>query len=140
MPPKLLPKSLYGTSLWIHRLVEKFHLQRPTHRTIGQLLLQELDLAPGTIADGLKRIEPLFTPIDDAIRRHHLRSAFFHADETRWQVIVEQAGKIGTRWWLWLFAGKDSMVYVLDASRSHEVPQLHFPEDVAGVLRHSILT
>ena len=36
-PPKLLPKSLYGTSLWIHLLVEKFHLQRPTHRTIKQL-------------------------------------------------------------------------------------------------------
>jgi hypothetical protein len=39
-------------------------LQRPTHRTIKQLQLLELDLAPGTIADGLKRIEPLFTPIE----------------------------------------------------------------------------
>lgn len=134
LPPKLLPKSLYGTSLWIHLLLEKFHLQRPTQRTIKQLLLQELDLAPGTIAEGLKRIEPLFTPIYDAIRRHHLQSATFHADETRWQVFAEKAGKIGTRWWLWLFAGKDSVVYVLDPSRSHEVPQSHFPEDVAGVL------
>jgi transposase len=134
LPPKLLPKSLYGTSLWIHLLVEKFHLQRPTHRTIKQLQLLELDLAPGTIADGLKRIEPLFTPIYDAIRLHHLKSAYFHADETRWQVFVEKAGKIGFRWWLWLFAGKDSVVYVLDPSRSHEVPQSHFPEEVPGVL------
>ena len=134
LPPKLLPKSLYGTSLWIHLLVEKFHLQRPTHRTIKQLQLQELDLAPGTIAEGLKRIEPLFTPIYEAIRRHHLRSAYFHADETRWQVFVEKAGKIGYRWWLWLFAGKDSVVYVLDPSRSHEVPQSHFSDEVSGVL------
>ena len=29
LPPKLLPKSIYGTSLWIHLLLEKFHLQRP---------------------------------------------------------------------------------------------------------------
>jgi transposase len=123
LPPKLLPKSLYGTTLWIHFLVEKFHLQRPTHRTIKQLQLLELDLAPGTIADGLKRIEPLFTPIYEAIRQHHLQSAYFHADETRWQVFVEKAGKIGFRWWLWLFAGKDSVVYVLDPSRSHDVPR-----------------
>ena len=132
--PKLLPKSRYGTSLWIHLLVEKFHLQRPTQRTIQQLQLLGLDLAPGTIADGLKRIEPLFTPIYEAIRQHHLKSRFFHADETRWQVFVEKAGKIGTRWWLWLFAGKDSVVYVLDPSRSHDVPQSHFPDDVQGVL------
>jgi regulator of replication initiation timing len=29
LPPKLLPKSIYGTSLWVHLLREKFHLQRP---------------------------------------------------------------------------------------------------------------
>jgi transposase len=134
LPSKLLPKSLYGTSLWIHFLLEKFHLQRPTHRTIQQLQFAELDPAPGTIADGLKRIEPLFKPIYDAIWRYHVLSGYFHADETRWQVFVDIAGKIGTRWWLWLFAGKDSVVYVLDPSRSHEVPESHFPDDVQGVL------
>lgn len=30
LPPKRLPKSLYGTSIWTHLLLEKFHLQRPT--------------------------------------------------------------------------------------------------------------
>ena len=34
LPPKVLPKSIYGTSLWTHLLLEKFHLQRPMHRTI----------------------------------------------------------------------------------------------------------
>jgi hypothetical protein len=47
---------------------------------------------------------------------------------------VEQAGKIGFRWGLWLFAGKDSVVDGLDPSRSHEGPQLHFSEEVGGVL------
>ena len=134
LPPKLLPKSLYGTSIWTHLLLEKFHLQRPMHRTIEQLRLLGLSLAPGTIADGLKRIEPLMTPIYEAIRIHHVLSAYFHADETRWKVFVEKAGKIGHRWWLWLFAGEDSVVYVLDPSRSHDVPQSHFPDDAQGVL------
>ena len=133
-PPKLLPKSIYGTSVWVHLLLEKFHLQRPTHRTIEQLRLLEVNLAPGTITDGLKRIEPLFTPIYEAILAHHVRSGYFQADETRWQVFVEKAGKIGHRWWLWLFAGEDAVVFVLDPSRSHDVPQSHFPGDVQGVL------
>jgi transposase len=134
IPPKLLPKSLYGTSIWTHLLLEKFHLQRPTQRTIEQLRLLGLSLAPGTIADGLQRIEPLMTPIYEAIRAHHVQSSYFHADETRWRVFAEKDGKIGHRWWLWLFAGKDSVVYVLDPSRSHDVPQSHFPDDIAGVL------
>jgi len=134
LPPKLLPRSLYGTSLWMHLLLEKFHLQRPMHRTVEQLRLLGVSLAPGTIADGLKRIEPLLTPLYDAIRARHAQSAYFQADETRWRVFVEKAGKTGNRWWLWLFAGEDSVVYVLDPSRSHDVPQSHFPDDAQGVL------
>jgi len=55
LPPKLLPKSVYGTSVWVHLLLEKFQLQRPMHRIISQLQLfgLDLDLAPGTIVDGL---------------------------------------------------------------------------------------
>lgn len=132
--PKLLPKSIYGTGVWMHLLLEKFHLQRPTHRTIEQLRLLGLSLASGTITDGLKRIEPLFTPLYEAILAHHVQSAYFQADETRWRVFVDKAGKIGHRWWLWLFAGEDSVVFVLDPSRSHDVPQSHFPDDVQGVL------
>ena len=134
LPPKVLPKSIYGTSLWTHLLLEKFHLQRPMHRVIEQLRLLGLGLAPGTIADGLKRIEPLFTPIYDAIRARHLLSAYFHADETRWKVFAEKAGKTGHLWWLWLFAGEETVVYVLDPSRSHDVPQSHFGDAVQGVL------
>ena len=134
LPPNLFPKSIYGTSLWIHLLLEKFYLQRPTHRTIEQLRLLGVTFAPGTIADGLQRIEPLLTPIYEALRARHALSAYFHADETRWKVFVEKAGKIGYGWWLWLFAGEDAVVYVLDPSRSHNVPQSHFPDDVEGVL------
>ncbi|TWU33733.1 IS66 family transposase [Novipirellula artificiosorum] len=134
LPPKLLPKSIFGTSLWIHLLLEKFHLQRPTHRTIEQLGLLGVDLAAGTIAGGLKRIEPLLTPIYDAICDRQTKSNYFQADETRWKVFVEKAGKTGHLWWLWLFAGEDSIAYVLDPSRSHDVPQSHLSDDVQGVL------
>lgn len=134
LPPKLLPKSIYGTSIWVHLLLEKFHLQRPTQRSIEQLRLLGVSLAPGTVADGLKRIEPLLTPIYEALRTHQRESTYYHADETRWKVFAEKAGKVGYSWWLWLFAGEDSVVFVLDPSRSHDVPQSHFAKNAEGVL------
>lgn len=133
-PAKLLPQSRLGTSVWVHLLIEKFHLQRPTHRTLEQLRLLGLPLAPGTIVDGFKRIEQMLIPVYEAIREHHLKSKYYHADETRWRVFAEKAGKVGHNWWLWLFAGEDSVVLVLDPSRSHDVPQTHFGQHVQGVL------
>jgi transposase len=133
-PAKLIPKGRYGNSLWVHLLLEKFHTGRPIQRTIEQLRLHGLWLAAGTIADGLKRIEPLLQPIYAALRDRNVQSPFHHADETRWLVFVEKRGKNSYRWWLWVFAGEDSVVYVLDPTRSHDVPEGHFPADAQGVL------
>ena len=33
-----------------------------------------------------------------------------------------------------MFASDDSVVYVLDPGRSHDVPQKHFPDNARGVL------
>lgn len=134
LPPKLLPKSIYGISIWEHLLLEKFHLQRPTHRTIEQLRLHGLSLAPGTIADGFRRLVPLFVPVYEGLRERVSAASYFHADETRWRVFAEKAGKIGYRWWLWLFSCQDATLYALDPSRSHEVPESHLPKDQKAVL------
>lgn len=56
------------------------------------------------------------------------------ADETRWLVFVEKECKNGHRWWLWVFAGEETVLYVLDPSRSHAVPEAHFPTAAEGVL------
>jgi transposase len=133
-PPKLIPKGRYGLSLWVHLLLDKFHTGQPIQRTIEQLRLYGLRLAAGTITDGLKRIEPLLQPIYAALRDRNVQSDFHHADETRWLVFVEKQGKNNYRWWLWVFAGEDSVVYVLDPTRAHEVPEGHFPADAQGVL------
>jgi transposase len=60
--PKLLPKSLLGTSVWVEILLDKFASYRPTQRLLEQWRLLGMDLAAGTITDGLKRLEPLFAP------------------------------------------------------------------------------
>jgi transposase len=133
-PAKLIPKSRFGNSVWVHLLLEKFLLGRPMQRTIEQLGLYELQPAAGTLTDGMQCIEPLLKPIYAALGERNVQSTLHHADETRWLVFVEKEGKNSYRWWLWVFAGEDSVVYVLDPTRSHEVPEGHFPADAEGVL------
>jgi transposase len=132
--PKLIPKSLLGVSVWVEVLLDKFASYRPTQRLLEQWRLLGMDLAAGTLTDGLRRLELLFQPIQAALLQRNRQSHYKQADETRWLVFVEQQGKIGFGWWLWAFSSEDTVVYVLDDSRSHQVPEDHYPPGAGGVL------
>ena len=132
--PKLIPKGVLGVSVWVEILLDKFAGHRPTERLLGQWRWLGLDVAAGTVAGGLERLEPLFQPLYDALRTRNAASAFAQADETRWMVFVVQEGKTGYRWWLWVFLGEDTVVFRLDPTRSHDVPEGHFPADARIVL------
>ena len=133
LPPKVIPKGLYGTSLWVEILVDKFYGHQPLERLLEQWRLHGLDLAAGTVTDGLQRLEPLFTPVYEALKERNGRAYYHQADETRWNVFVEYDGKSNHCWWLWAFSSEDTVVYCLDPSRSHTVPENHYPGDVQGV-------
>jgi transposase len=133
-PPKLIPKGNYGVSIWVLVLLDKYSSYRPTERLLGQLEQYDLDLPAGTINDGLKRIEPMFRPIYEAFCSRNRRCDFHQADETRWLVFVLLDGKKGYGWWLWVVLGSDTVVYLLDPSRGHEVPESHFGPEASGVL------
>jgi transposase len=132
--PKLIPKSLLGVSVWVEILLDKFASYRPTQRLLEQWRLLGLDLASGTITDGLRRLEPLFKPIMEALLKRNRLSHYKQADETRWLVFVEKQGKVGFGWWLWVFNSEDTVAYILDDSRSHQVPEDHYPPQAGGVL------
>jgi transposase len=133
-PPKLIPKGLLGVSVWVEILIDKFSSHRPTERLLDQWRLVGLDLAAGTVAGGLERLEPLFQRLYDALLARNAKSAFAQADETRWMVFIDLDGKTGYRWWLWVFLAEDTVVFRLDPTRSHEVPEGHFPADARVVL------
>jgi transposase len=132
--PKLIPKGLLGVSVWVEILIDKFSSHRPTERLLDQWRLLGLDLAAGTVACGLERLEPLFQRLYEALLARNAESAFAQADETRWMVFIDLEGKTGHRWWLWVFLGEDTVVFRLDPSRSHEVPEVHFPAGANVVL------
>jgi transposase len=49
-------------------------------------------------------------------------------------VFIDLEGKTGYRWWLWVFLGEDTVAFRLDPTRSHEVPEGHFPAEARVVL------
>src|SRR6266849_4008313 len=132
--PKLIPKGRLGVSVWVEIFLDKFASYRPTERLLQHWQLLELDLAPGTVADGLRRLEPLVQPIQEALRERNRQSVLTQGDETRWLVFIDQEGKVGHTWWLWVFGGTDTVVYILDPFRSHNVPEKHFPKNACGIL------
>jgi transposase len=133
-PPKLIPKSLLGVSVWVELLLGKFFSHQPVERQRSAWRLLGLDLAAGTVTGGLERLEPLFVPLYEALLKHQAQAGFSQADETRWLVFVEQEGKLGHRWWLWVFLSAEAVVFRLDPRRSHDVPQGHFASDAQTVL------
>jgi transposase len=129
--PKLIPRGRLGLSIWVEILLDKFFSHRPTERLLTQWRLLGLDIAAGTVAGGLRRLEPLFAPLYEALLERNAGSSLAQADETRWMVSIVPEGR---RWWLWVFLGEDTVAFRLDPGRDHDVPEGHFPPDAKAVL------
>jgi len=132
-PAKLIPKALFGTSVWVEVLLDKYATHRPTQRLLKAWELLDFDVASGTINEGLRRLTPLFAGLYSIIRERNGLSAVVQADETRWKVFEVVDGKTGHTWWLWVFVGEDTTVYILDMSRSSDTPEAHLG-DTKGTL------
>ncbi len=132
--PKLIPKGRYGISVWVEVILDKYFSYRPTERLLASWRLLGLDLAPGTVTDGLQRLEVLLRPIYEALQERNRQGDLHQADETRWPVFVIVEGKEGYGWWLWVYLSQDTVVFLLNPSRGHTVPENHFRAESRGVL------
>jgi transposase len=121
-PARLIPRGKLGISVWVHLLLSKFLYGQPTHRLLRDLCNVGLTLSQGTLTGGLQTIAPLFAPLEDALLARLRSETHWHADETRWMVFCETEGKIGHRWYLWVFQSASVIHYVLDPTRSADVP------------------
>ena len=117
--------------MWISVLLDKFLYGRPSHRLLQDLADHGLNMSPGTLAGGLQTLAPLFAPLELALMAKLRSAQHWHADETRWAVFIDVAGKVGHRWYLWVFHSPAVVHYVLDQSRSTQVVQ----DALAGVER-----
>jgi transposase len=120
-PARLINRGKFGISVWASVLLDKFAYGRPSQRLLQDLADHGLNMAPGTLAGGLQAIAPLFKPLDDALRSKLRTEPYWHADETRWAVFVDVLGKVGHRWYMWVFQSRSVVHYVVDESRAAEV-------------------
>ena len=133
-PPRLIERGKYGVSVWTTVVLDKFLYGRPSHRLLQDLADQGLRMSPGTLAGGLRAIAPLFKPLDRALLAKLRSEKHWHADETRWAVFVSVEGKVGHRWYLWVFQSPSMVHYVLDASRATKVVQGELDGVTSGII------
>jgi transposase len=132
--PRVLPHSQFGISVWVQLLLDKYAYCRSTAKGLDDLRSHGLDLSPGTITGNFKRLAPLFEPLQQKLLQRSRVQALWNADETRWPVFQVVSGKVGHRWYVWLFESKDSVVFTLDKGRAHDVPENHFGDGAVGIV------
>ena len=120
-PARLIGRGKFGISLWTRVLLDKFLYGRPSQRLLQDLADHGLNMSAGTLAGGLQAIAPLFKPLDMALQLKLRSEPYWHADETRWAVFVDVQGKVGHRWYLWVFHSSSVVHYVIDQTRSADV-------------------
>ena len=133
-PPKLIPKGMFAISFWVRLLMEKFLLQRPLSRIRKLLALEGFPVSQGTLTGGLRRIAELLQPVYARILERSRAAKHWKMDETRWMVFEEVEGKKGYRWWLWVVITKDTVVYLLEPTRSAKVPKDHLGDHAEGII------
>ena len=133
-PPRLIERGKFGQSVWVNVLLDKYLYGRPSHRLLQDLAHHGLDMPPGTLTGGLQTLAPLFEPLEAAMLEKLRSERHWHADETRWAVFVPMEGKIGHRWYLWVYHSTSVVHYVLDKSRSARVVEDELGEVACGII------
>lgn len=117
----VIKKSILTTGTWVHLIIMKYFLAVPVYRYSQALKPTGFNLSCGTVENGFKKIGLLLAPVYDALLDELRKSPIWNADETRWKVFETIKNKSSFLWWLWIFASKDVVLYIIDPSRSANV-------------------
>ncbi len=124
-PARVIPRGLFTVNFLAQLLTWKYVWGVPLHRLRKQMATQGAAMAAGSLVGALEKLVPVLEPLYEAIKAFNRHEPWWHADETHWKVFLEQVGKVGYRWWLWVFSGPQSTVYLLSPTRSAQVPKDH---------------
>ncbi len=111
-PLSVIPRGLFTINFLVQLLIWKYVVGVPLHRLRKVWASQGTNIAAGTLAGTLKTLGEILEPLYEAIREVNRQEPWWHADETHWKVFIEYIGKVGHRWWLWVFKGPHSTVFI----------------------------
>ena len=117
----VIKSSLLTTKTWVHLILMKYLLAVPVYRYLKAMKSLSFHICPATVENGFKKIGILLKPIYLKMKEELLKDDIWNADETRWKVFQEINGKTSFTWWLWVFASKNIVCYVIDSTRSAKV-------------------
>ena len=133
-PAKLIPKGLLAVSFWVQVILKKFEFQQPLQRIVRELKAYDLEVSPGTLTGGLAKIQQMIQPLaGQFVLRSHAGS-HWHWDETRWPMFCLPEGKSRQKWWSWVVVTAEVTVFLLEPTRSGQVPQDFFPKGTEGIV------
>ncbi len=119
-PSKLIKKGKYTMDVWIDVLNEKYQKHVPIERQVFDAQQAGVDLHQSTVFGGLAKIYEIYLePLHKVLLSELLNANRLHADETRWNMLCDPTKKL---WYMWGFKTKKVTVFVLDATRSADVP------------------
>lgn len=133
-PAKLIPKGLFAVDFWVQVLLKKFEFAQPIERTIAELRTHGLEVSPGTLCGGLKKIGAMVQPLAGQFVSHAQEGAHWHMDETRWPMFCVTESKGRDLWWLWVVVTPDVTAFLLKPSRAGKVARDFFPIGTEGIL------
>ncbi len=123
-PPvaRLFANTPCGTSVWARFPCERDACLRPLNRVADWLTGQGLAISAGTLADGARRLAPLFEPLSAAILARQNKARLRQGDETAWRIRALGEAGGSSRAWLWIGVCEDAVHFHVDPSRSAAAP------------------
>jgi transposase len=110
-----LPKSTLGLrsvliTAWMH-----FALGVSVHKVVRWLnSMCQMEVTPGGLTQAWARVAGWLGPLHEQIWQEVRQSGVLNVDETRWRIMGKTA-------WLWCFAAKETVLYVIDPTRASPV-------------------
>jgi len=133
-PAKLIPKGLFAVSFWVEVLLKKFEWAQPLHRTVRELKAHGLEVSPGTLSGGLQKLKDLVVPLAGQFVLHSREGSHWQMDETRWPMYGLAEGQPRRNWWFWVVVTPEVTAFLLEPTRSGQVPQDFFAPGTAGIV------
>ncbi len=127
--PSVIKKSILTTATWVHLIIMKYLLAVPIYRYRQAMEPSGFVLCAGTVENGFRKIGNLLDPIYQRLQEELKKYPHWNADETRWKVFEQIEGKKSSLWWLWVFASKKVVLYVIDPTRSAKVIEKVNPQE-----------
>lgn len=133
-PAKLIAKGLFGVSFWVQVLLKKYAWAQPLHRTVCELRAHGLKVSAGTLSGGLRKLKDLMVPLAGQFVLRSREGSHWHMDETRWPMFGLAEGKSRQQWWFWVVVTPEVTAFLLEPTRSGQVPQQFFAPGTQGIL------